>query len=157
MPFAIKKIGLGLLKIVFSLAVVSTLLLYLTRSRSVIFSFAVEPDAVRPRNYCILNPFRDKAPEIIAESYLEKMCDGDVESIRPFLQHEADQGQHITANERKWPIQSWRIGRRADKADETEMMYWVTRGGGYSGEEEVHFRIKKSADAWSLKSYSAIY
>ena len=63
-------------------------------------------------------------------------------------------------NEKKWPIQSWRIGDRKDMPRETELMFWVTRGGGYSkdfGEEEVRLWIKQSGSSWSLNSYSAIY
>ena len=63
-------------------------------------------------------------------------------------------------NEKKWPIQSWRIGERVDMPGETELMFWVTRGGGYSkdlGEEEAGLRIKQSNTGWSRISYSAIY
>jgi len=52
--------------IVFSIA-----WLYSNRSRAVIYSFSPDPDMVRPRNYCLLNPFRDKSPEIIAEKHLD--------------------------------------------------------------------------------------
>jgi hypothetical protein len=154
-----KKIALWLLKIAFALAVTSTLLLYLTRSRPVALSFAPDPDMLRPRNYCVMNPFRDKSPEIVAETYLKKLRDGDLASIRPFLTNESPR-QRIEEAEQKWPIQSWRIGARIDKPDETQLMYWVTRGSGYSRdgiEEEARFWVKKSAAGWALSSYNAIY
>jgi hypothetical protein len=137
--------------------------LYSNRSRPIIFSFSPDPDMVRPRNYCLLNPFRDKSPEIIGENHLKALRKGDVESIRPFLHYEKDDQEHvdhILDNEKKWPIQSWRIGERVDMPGETELMFWVTRGGGYSkdlGEEEVRLWIKQSGSGWSLNSYSAIY
>jgi len=154
-----KKIALRVVKIILFIAIASTLLLYFIRSRPVVFSFAPDPDMIRPRNYCILNPFRDKSPEVVAETYLKKLHDGDLASIRPFLNDE-NQRQHIEARESEYPIQSWRIGERTDKPDETMLMYWVTRGGGYSSngeEEEVRFWIKKSAAGWSLTLYNAIY
>src|SRR5262245_11067422 len=140
------------------LSAFSAAILYSTRSRPVIFSFSPDPAMVRPRTYCLLNPLRDKSPEIIAEKYLKSLRDGDVESIRPFLS--AGEDIHIMDNEKKWPIQSWRIGERVDMPGETELMFWVTRGGGYSKdyvEEEVRLRIKQSGSGWSLNSYSAIY
>src|SRR5262245_12644334 len=85
--------------------------LYSNRSRPIIFSFSPDPAMVQPRTYCLLNPFRDKSPEIIAEIYLKSLRDGDVESIRPFLHYEQDdqeQVHHILDNEKKWPIRSWR-------------------------------------------------
>ena len=97
-------------------------------------------------------------PEIIAEKYLKSLRDGDVESIRPFLS--AGEDIHIMDNEKKWPIQSWRIGERRDRPGETELMFWVTRGGGYyidGYEEEVLLWVKQSSSGWSLNSYSAIY
>jgi|ERR1044071_9047769 len=78
----------ALVLLALSIAILSAFsapLLYAARSRPVIFSFSPDPDMVRPRNYCLLNPFRDKSPEIIAEKRLEALRKGDVESIRPFL------------------------------------------------------------------------
>src|SRR5262245_51130362 len=141
------------------LAVFSVAFLYSTRSRAVIYSFSPDPDAVRPRTYCLMNPFRDKSPEIIAEKYLRGLRAGDVESFRPFF-HAREEADRILDNEKKWPIRSWRIGARHDRPGETELMYWVTRGGGYSKdgiEEEVRFWIKHSGSGWSVNSYSAIY
>jgi hypothetical protein len=140
------------------LLAVSTALLYSTRSRSVVLSFSQYPDMVRPRTYCLLNPFRDRAPEIIAEKYLKDLRAGDVESIRPFLSEE--ETPKILDNEKRWPIQSWYIGDRIDRPEETELIFWVRRERGYpkdTYEEEVRLWIKQSGGRWSLNSYSAIY
>src|SRR5215468_8821228 len=102
------------------LLALSAAFLYSTRSSPVIFSFSPDPAMVQPRTYCLLNPFRDKSPELIAEKYLKSLRDGDVESIRPFLS--AGEDIHIMDNEKKWPIQSWRIGERVDMPGETELM-----------------------------------
>ena len=133
--------------------------LYSNHSRPVIFSLSPDPAMLRPRNYCFLNPFRDKSPEIIAEKQLEAMRRGDVESIRPFL-HAQEDVHRILDSEKKWPIRSWRIGERRDRPGETELMFWVIRGRGYSKdgyEEEVRLWIKQSGSGWSLNSYNAIY
>jgi hypothetical protein len=153
----------ALIRLSLSIAILSAFsaaLLYSTRSRPVIFSFSPDPAMVRPRNYCLLNPFRDKSPEIIAEKHLEALRRGDVESIRPFLDYDQEHVHHILDSEKKWPIQSWRIGERRDRLGETELMFWVKRGGDYSkdgSEEEVRLWIKQSGSGWSLNSYNAIY
>src|SRR5215510_9701030 len=133
--------------------------LYSTRSRAVVYKFSPDPDMVRPRTYCLMNPFRDKSPEIVAETYLKGMRAGNFESIRPLF-HSLEEADRILDNEKKWPIRSWRIGERRDRPGATELMYWVTRGGGYSKddiEEEVRFWIKHPGSGWSVNSYSAIY
>jgi hypothetical protein len=153
----------ALIRLSLSIAILSAFLaalLYSTRSRPVIFSFSPDPATLRPRNYCLLNPFRDKSPEIIAEKHLEALRRGDVESIRPFLDYDQERIHHILDNEKKWPIRSWRIGERRDRPGETELMLWVTRGGDYSKdgiEESVHLWIKQSGAGWSLNTYNAIY
>src|SRR5262245_10343028 len=51
----------ALIRLSLSIAILSAFLaalLYYTRSRPVIFSFSPDPTMVRPRNYCLLNPFR---------------------------------------------------------------------------------------------------
>jgi hypothetical protein len=96
---------------------------------------------------------------MIAEKHLEALRKGDVESIRPFINRPEDVDA-ILDIEKKWPILSWRIGGRRDRPGETELMFWVTRGGGYSKdgiEEDARFWIKQSGNGWSLKTYSAIY
>jgi len=151
-----------LIRLSLSIAILSAFsvaILYSTRSRAVIYSFSPDPAMVRPRNYCLLNPFRDKSPEIIAEKHLEALRRGDVESIRPFI-HDQKNVYGILDSEKKWPIQSWWIGKRQDRPGETELMYWVTRGGGYSKdgiEESVHLWIKQSGSDWRLNIYGAIY
>ena len=130
----------------------SVVLLYLTRSHPVLLRIPPD-DTIRPRYYCVLNPFRDKAPEKLAEQYLNKLREGTVEAIAPFL----GERTYILEKEKQWPIQSWRIGDRKDTAEKVEIMYWVKRDNGYSGEEAVFFDVIRSGENWKVKTYSAIY
>jgi hypothetical protein len=142
------------------LSAVSVTLLYSIRSRPVIFCFPTDPTIIRPRTYCLMNPFRDKSPEIIAENYLEALRKGDVESIRPFINGPEEDVSAILGIEKKWPILSWRIGDRRDRPGEAKLMFWVRRGGGYSKdgiEENVSLWFKQSGNGWNLNAYSAIY
>jgi hypothetical protein len=54
--------------------------LFLTRSNPVILRIPMT-DTIRPPYYCLLNPFRDRGPETVAESYLSQLRDGHVQSI----------------------------------------------------------------------------
>lgn len=132
-----------------------TALLFLMRSQPVLLR--VPPDGnIRPRYYCLLNPFRNKAPENVAEKYLNELRAGRVDVISPYI----GANENIPAKEKQWPIQSWRVGNREDVSDKSEIMYWVTRGNGYSKsgyEEAVYFRLLRSGLGWEVKSFSAIY
>jgi len=128
-------------------------ILYLTRSRWVVLLCIPPDDTIRPRDYCILNPFRDTRPEKLAEMYLAKLSAGEVEAISSYIRDR----ETILDLERQWPIQAWRVGNREDEEGKTYIMYWVRRGNGYMGEEEVLFGLTRTADDWEVKSFSAIY
>jgi len=132
-----------------------TALLFLMRSDTVLLR--VPPDNnIRPRYYCLLNPFRNKAPENVAETYLNELRDGRSDVISSYI----GERQDIPGKENQWPIQSWRVGNREDISDKSEIMYWVKRGNGYATggyEEEVHFTVVRSGGSWELESFRAIY
>jgi hypothetical protein len=147
----LRNVGLVFFAVGFSISA----WLYLTRSNPVLLTISAD-DTIRPRSYCLLNPFRNKEPERIAENYLSKLRAGVITEVAPFI----GSNQYILEEEKKWPIQSWRIGDRQDTDKKTEILYWVQRGNGYSKdgmEEEVRFFMKESNRNWRVTHYSAIY
>jgi hypothetical protein len=106
-----------------------------------------------------MNPFRDRSPERESERYLSALRAGHVEVLEQIVSEDAR--QHIFESERKWPIRSWRIGRRHDTSNASDLMYWVKRGNGYSGwrdyEEEVRFRIVGSRSETRVVAFRALY
>ena len=123
--------------------------------RSVLLDINPDPGMVRPRNYCVMNPFRDRAPERIAERFLSSLRKGDLSVLA--IVDDPDRRLHCTQRETEYPVQQWRVGTRNDKPDGTELMYWVERGGGYGGEEEVHFAIVGKGDEAKVIAFSAVY
>lgn len=132
-----------------------TAALFLMRSQPVLVRFSPY-GTIRPRYYCLLNPFRNRAPENVAETYLNNLRKGRVDVISSYI----GKNKHIPQREKKWPIESWRVGNREDATDKSELMYWVMRGNGYSKdgyEEEVRFTVVRSGRSWEVESYGAIY
>jgi hypothetical protein len=154
MKSVLKKVAFRVFKIALILLVAASAFLYLTRAKPVILSAALD-DTIRPRNYCIMNPFRDAASEAVAETHLRKLRNGDMNSISSLV----GDRQYILEEEKKYPIQSWRIGSRKDSPDSVELMYWVSRGGEYTRglEEAVYLSLVRRQQGWTLQSYSAIY
>lgn len=123
--------------IVLSVLILGTVgLLFVFRSRPLVLR--IPPDeTIRPRYYCLLNPFREKGPETVAGSYLNHLRGGHVESISCCI----GEKKYVLEKEKEWPIQSWRVGNRTDAAARSDIVYWVKCGNGYSKdghEEEVH-------------------
>lgn len=132
-------------------------------SRPVIFCSSLD-DSIRPRNYCVMNPFRDKQPEKLAEEVLLQLKDGNTEVLIPYLMNTTeDQKNHFLESERKLQIKNWRIGSREDSEDNISIMYWVSRQNyhhDFSGNdhlEEVHFYFIREGNSWKLKDFGAIY
>lgn len=132
--------------------------MFITRhSHPILVRVNPEPGLLRPRSYCVTNPFRDREPERVAEFHLDQLHRGNTSTIAPF----ASPRDHILTREKQFPILSWRIGWREDSDTAVGMMYWVRRGGGYASgepyEEEVHFIVSRSGRKWKIDEFSAIY
>lgn len=132
--------------------------LYIFRdSRPVIGCFALD-DGIRPRTGCLLNPFRDTSAERKAEAVLQRLREGNIEALLPFLEDLSEDGRnHILDNESSYRIASWRIGSRYELGDNFSIRYWVTRENYAGIEEEVWFQLVRDSGDWKLVDYSAIY
>ena len=138
------------------IVVASVVGLFLTRSRPVVLRIPPD-DSISPRYYCLVNPFRDRGPETVALNYLSNLRSGQVQSISCCV----GENKYVMDEEKKWPIQSWRLGNRTDSAGRSVILYWVKRGNGYYSEDdyeaEVLFTIVDSGRGWKLGSFSAVY
>jgi len=124
--------------------------------RPVLISISPDPGMIRPRNYCVMNPFRNRSAERAADQFLRQLRRHDLS----VLNVAESPRERYTVNEAKWPVEEWRIGRRKDAGRRVELMYWVRRGNGYSRdgyEEEVYLTVDRSRDPARVVSFSAIY
>jgi len=140
-----------------SLIVGVVFLLVLLRSHPVLLRIPTTDDSVTPRYYCIVNPFRDKGPETIAETHLNRLSAGQVEAVSCCV----GQREYVLEKEKQFPIRSWRLGDRRDDENGSRLVYWVKRGNGYPApngyEAEVHFTVIQVGASWQVRSFSAVY
>ena len=128
------------------------------RTVPVLLTITLDPTELRPRSRCIMNPFRDRSPERVAERYLSELRAGRTAVLTDLLT--SSNREHIINAERKWPVESWRVGGRRDTRAGSELMYWVTRGNGYSSrgdEEEVSFQVIGFGRQAQVVGFNAIY
>lgn len=152
------KIALGLFGL---FAVVSLAFLFATRDTRPATICSSLDHGTRSRDYCLMNPFRDREPELVAEKVLTQLKDGNVQVLLPLLSDESK--PRIVENEAKYRIKTWHIGGRRGSGDHVEIMYWVERVN-YNNVvtardyvEEVTFTIVHDASGWVVNQYSAIY
>lgn len=108
-----------------------------------------------------MNPFRDTRPEVIAVEYLTQMKEGNSNTILPFVSDENK--ERIQEAEKKYRVQTWRIGDRRDFSDRVEVMYWVTRENyrnettGEDYVESVSFFFVREGSELRLETFAAVY
>ncbi len=106
---------------------------------------------------CVMNPFRDKEPENIAENILKELRNGKTTSITPYLfERNENNKNHILEKEKVFQAEGWRIGERIDTADTSNLMYWIAHEN-YPGEIEVHFDFILDSNQWKLIQFGAVY
>ncbi len=129
------------------------------RDEPVLSKLNLDIGAVRPRAFCIMNPFRDFGPELAAGVILTSLTHGRAREIGYLVQKE-NLGP-VVEYEGKYPISSWRIGHGVDGQINgqygSSLMYWVRRRGGYPGEQEVHIETRRIGEIWSVVGFVAIY
>lgn len=155
-----KKFAVSCLISLTTLLVAVAVLLYLQRnSRPVILRSSLD-DSIRPRNYCLMNPFRDKQPEKLAETILRQLKNGNTNVIAPYLEGlTEDQKNHFLENEEKYRVENWRVADRAeDSENKISLLYWVSRRNYFDGYlESVSFFFEFENGEWKLKQFGAIY
>jgi hypothetical protein len=154
-----KKFAVSGLIFLIALFIAISVLLYLQRnSRSTIFCSSLD-DSIRPRNYCLMNPFRGKKPEILAETILQELKNGNPNVIVPYLNDlTEDRRNHFLENEEKYQVESWRIADREDSENKISLMYWVSRRNYFDGHlENISFFFELEDNEWKLKQFDATY
>jgi len=159
-----KKIAFSILIFLLVMVITVTTSLYLQRnSRSALLCSSLD-DSIRPRNYCLMNPFRNKQPEKMAERILQELKIGNAEVIIPYLNNaNEDEKNRFLENEKKYQIKNWRVGSREDSEDEISLMYWVSRQNyhkdhnGSDHLEAVNFYFVREENNWNLQDFRAGY
>ncbi len=154
-----KRIFIAILLFVSTFIVASTTFYYVKRDSKPVILCTSFDDSIRPRDYCLMNPFRDNQPEILAEEILIQLKNGNPNSIHPYLSESSEDGiNHFVENETKYRVENWRIGNRKDSIDKSFIMYWVSRKDYFDGHiENVSFSLAKEGGNWKLKQFNAVY
>lgn len=154
-----KRITFLISLFVASLLIFAILILYGQRdSRPTIICTSLD-DSIRPRDYCLMNPFRDKQPEFLADKVFHELKNGNTKIILPYLENlNEEQKNHFLENETKYKIENWRIGNRKNAENKSEIMYWVSRRDYFDGHlENVWFSFEFENGEWKIKSWGAGY
>lgn len=153
-----KRFFISISLFIFVFFAATLLTLYLQRnSRPAVVCTSLD-DSIRPRNYCLMNPFRDKQPEILAESLLHELKSGNPNALIPYLNNATeDEKNHFPENEKLYKIKNWRIGDREDSEDTIYLTFRVSRENYPDILESVAFDFARESDQIKPRHFFAIY
>lgn len=114
------------------------------------------PMLFRSRHLAVPNPFRNRAPERVAERFLTQLRDGNRAVLVAVVDKE-DRAR-ILARETEHPLVRWRLGNRRNEDDGVWLLFMARRGNGYSGGEvPVAMTVRGMKDDGQVVEYSAMY
>jgi hypothetical protein len=155
-----KRFFLSISLFIFIFIAATLLTFYIQRnSRPAVFCTSLDHGAaVRPRDYCLMNPFRDKQPEVLAENVLQELKNGNLNAIGPYLLGKTENEKNrLLSNEKAYKIKDWRIGGRQDSENAIFITYWVSRENYPDILESVHFGFAREAGEIRPTNFGAIY
>ena len=85
----------------------------------VLFLWSID-DSIRPEMKAIMNPFRDRGPEKVAEKYLTLLKSGNIDSVKEHLGANKD---NIIEEEPRYPIRNWHLSERSDSGNTSLLTY----------------------------------
>ena len=108
--------------------------------------------------FVLLNPLRDRAPEKVAQRFLQRLKDGQcVEAMRA-LPTTDDQRKYICDAQEHYLLDRWQLGDRYEKHDCTTLLYlqW-SRNQVQKQQGPSWLWIEIDRGQSSVKSYGPIY
>ncbi|HEX9983223.1 MAG TPA: hypothetical protein VGF69_08165 [Thermoanaerobaculia bacterium] len=91
----------------------------------VVLRFA-DPSELRPPFFTMLNPFREKAPEDVAETLLSRLQSGDLSAL-DIVQTPGGVSINIREKEREYPLRRWKLTDRRDSGGRVTLVYQTAR------------------------------
>jgi hypothetical protein len=78
----------------------------------------------------VLNPFRNRAPERAADSFLTRLSSGGCSAVLTQLGEDPGRKQSVCESEEKYPMKGWRLEAIGRDGDRTVLRYGVSRDAG---------------------------
>lgn len=105
---------------------------FASRNRPVLA--ALQNDVRDHHGFQLLNPFRHRAPELVADSFLTRLSSGDCAAVLAQLGEDPTRKQSICESEQKHPMKGWRLEAIGQDGERTLLRYGVSR---YAGNRKV--------------------
>lgn len=139
------------------LVIAGGIVLFLTRSRPMVFGYHESGDPKKEPYWSIFNPFRDKAPELAGQALLVQIAQGQCPSVLAALQISDQTKTDTCGSEAKYPLRTWELIGRKDSVEQVRLYYRASRGDASKLTSPVWLTLRKTPMGWMLERYEAWY
>jgi hypothetical protein len=139
-----RLVGLGVVVLFFGL--------YLMTSPVILrIPFLIEEHSREPR-FVMLNPFRDRSPENVANDALLSIKNGHCkETLQSAADMEPGRRAHICEVIADFGLADWQLRNRTDSRNECELYYW------HEGYPSLWVVVRKTEGKWKFNWINVIY
>lgn len=108
--------------------------------------------------WALLNPFRARAPEAIAENFLEALSAGRAQLAFSELPGPVDRWAENIGSETAHPLRGWSLRYRTETENRVELLYKIHLARDHYG-RAAKFRLERpsASEPWALVDYSTYY
>ena len=137
---------------------VSIVALYTMRARAVLWRpYKSETKSIGGPSLSILNPFRNREPELPAEVFLNMLKTNDCDTALSTLPFDGAYRSYICRKEAEHHLFSWRMTDREDTPERVRMFYWSRREESAGIEAPVWMTVEKQSAGWQVTGYECWY
>ena len=151
--------GVVLRRVVLAAVLIAGLAVYLfvTHSSPVLFRYVEVGNPLKEPVFIVLNPYRDRAPERVADLFLQQLKDGNCEKAMAAL-HDSFRFQHETCErEERYALGSWRLMNRTDEPQKVRMYFSVNRLNYDGMVGQAWVTVEKRGNQWQATRYDRYY
>lgn len=103
----------------------------------------------------ILNPFRDRGPEIVSEIFLENLRAGKCSDVTAGFS--AERSRYICELQKKYPIRTWHLIDRTYESGKVKLTYQHASGDASAEEELSIWTDRRTPNSWEVSAFSIVY
>jgi len=140
-----------------TMVVIVVLSLLAARSRPVVYALTESGDPVREPIWSLFNPFRDRAPERVAEAVLSDLERSEYAEALSQIDAPGATRSEIAEREKEYHLRSWKLLNRRDDGATTRLFYRTARGNASSFDSPLWVSVQRRRDGWKVTRFEAWY
>jgi len=144
------------LLIIFALPVIIAAA-YLTFAGPVLYRSKIDDACCGITRSVLLNPFRDRSREVVAEQFLTAMNEGRCDQIAVTIPLNDERRKSICGEERRFHYVTWRVKDREDQSAQQSRLFYLRWRTGDNIPSAAWIDMKAEDRKWQVVGFNPVY